>query len=501
MREEFQTNTKPANSVRGQILEQLVVNDETTRGNDHITYDQEVQHGSLPLSPSFGLLSSSIYNERNSTKSRRKDLHVDTETLHTLPAIEYDGMASIGDDYHKEFSKLVPVADIAETQLESGHNVIADRIDSFDKFHGIQKTVKVDKWEPRTIVNTLDQDAGGSSSTTVKQVVKGDDVWPVSDYKTLDLSREQIGIDKHLQTNRRADSFNELKTVNLFGSESCETETTVQKVANGYVMPAKAVSTLAQSLQELNDKTSVYMRTRLVNGWPTLVSYEEEPTTGKGVTVTRTVHDVKPTYPVDGVARTANSIQHTGCDRWTKIQRTIDPSILTTSFNEYHPVEFDFPAYLNPTNPFLTVNGNQRFDNPQVSSNYRLKVNCRFLITYHSTAPTLQEVFQFKTVNLNLAVTTTGYASVNISLPKIITDSFESVVWFLLDPNNAAGGTTNVTLNYPASSPTATEYLQAMEDETEVMIIQDSSKWKYNLWRQVRVYMVIPDLRAFTPDN
>lgn len=507
MRDDQHRNPNPFNATKGKELEMEVLNDESTSGNYYKTLDQLVQHGDEPLTPTFGLLKSRVYNERNANKSRREDLVVDIDRLHELNEWQYDGLSDVGKDITIESSILVPIEDVDTTDLESGHLFLSDTISEFDTKHGIRKTLKVEAWEPRITTVKGAPDAGGSDLKITEQVVSASDAWPTADSTTLGMQRVEIGTDKYKQTVSSAPAgTGTMEDYDDFGFRGCRTKTTRRKVDNDFVLPTKTANDVALTLNQLDGFKSEYTKVVLVNGWPTLVSYEEEPTTGKKVTVTRTVHATEPVFSEDASARTVHSVNHTACDRWAKVTRVIDPSVLSETFTEYHTVDYDFPRYLDEDEPFREYYTDNRpsFDNPNISSSYRLKVLCRFDITYHSTAPTAPEIFQFKTTNITLSgaagnplvsQASSGYAAlpkVNLSLNRVLTDGFDLILHLPLDND----GFLKTTFVIPATSPTTSEYKTYMNDESEALIVWDSTKWKYNLWRQVKVYMPFPDLEG-----
>jgi hypothetical protein len=46
----------------------------------------------------------------------------------------------------------------------------------------------------------------------------------------------------------------------------------------------------------------------------------------------------------------------------------------------------------------------------------------------------------------------------------------------------------------PESKPNASLYVQMMEEGYEVLVGVEIEQWKYNLWRQTRTYIKIPNL-------
>jgi hypothetical protein len=503
-------NYSPQDATRGKALVSEIGPNAETRGNTHTVIDQLVEHGAEPLRPRFGLLQSRVYNERNANKSRREDTFVDVYDLQELATTEAKGLEELGAD---DVTTTTSLVDATTTTPTHDFLRISDKIVQTDRNHADREIRTVESWNPRVdrIVNS--PEGGGNDLFIRRQVVRHDDPIPTGSNIEA-FKREQIGQDKYLDTYTYADGgHGTLTTEDNFGVESCKTVTETRKVPLDFELPAKSIDTVAESLQQIDGHKKIYTKTILPNGWPQLVSYEEEPVTGKRVEVTRTIHGTEPTVAVNGAARRVVSVRHTGCDRWTKVIREIDPSILTETFYEYHSVEYDFPSYLDPDTPFVihSLGGGKELINAVKSSPHRFKIPCRFEITYHTSAPTAAEVFQFKPVTIEVDIPGRSIRErVITDALTITTDVFNEAYINVVTGNPPpAYAITEVTFNFPASYPTATNYIKLMRGEPftdndpphEALILEDSSRWKYNLWRRVRVYMKFPDLTQALDDS
>ena len=484
-------NPKGASQSHGAEFETLRIQDESTEGNTKWSEDQLVREGDLPLPAVFGMTSSRVYNERNKNKSRREDTFIDTTDLHTLENVETDGLSELGADDIQVDTKVVNVTTGTAGLLSSGNLVLEDSIQELDRVHGRQSTKTVAAWEPRTTVTKKDPDAGGEDTIDTRQVVANATAWPTATETTLGLSRQQIGEDKFLQSHKVAAALGDTTEENTFGASGCPTTTTTTREATTFVMPATTLAMVNQTLSKSDGHGKTYSVTVLDSGWPTLVSSEEEPTTGMKVTSTKTVLDAAPAFSTTGTGRFMSMVNHTGCGRWTKTVKEIHADILTTTFTEFHSVDYSFPAYLDESNPFWIINlGSNVVVNSVRASSHRFKIPCRFDITYHTTVPVASEVFQFKPVDVVLRAN-----DFTINERKVITDG---ATLSLRMPVVEEGGTNTlsdeISFEFPASSPTTTAYKVLMADNTEVLIADDASRWKYNLWRRVKVIMPMPDL-------
>jgi len=430
------TNPDPPKNIHGKERRVRKVQDESTKGNTVTTTDRLVPHGTDPEDAEFGILSSEIYDSGNVNKSRRRDTVVDTDDLHTLPGKIHKGLEDLGAVEITTNRSLVDITLGLDSLTTEGHLVIEDQVQGLDRVHGDRSLTTVEEWREITIENQRDPRAGGERTVELRQVVQDADAWPTEDVETIELSRTEIGPDKFLQVNLRAE-----------------------------------------------------------DGWPTLVSYEEEPTTGKLVTVTRSVLTSAPVldtdYEVDGTPRFVESIREASKEHWAKTVREIEATILTDTWIEWHNVDFYFPAYLDEDDPFLVQDiGDSTIINALKSSDLRVKVPCKFEITYHTAAQTASEIFQFKPVDIHL---NTPY--LNVYEDNIITDGATITFRVPNEPYYGTGGFQLLTFSFPASSPTTTEWKAMMAINEEKLIADESTRWKYNLYKRVKVYLRMPDLR------
>lgn len=444
-------------TLHGKRVEISRKQDQSTEGNTVFATEGLVDEGDLPLDGKFGLLSSEIVNEKNSNKSRRRDTFLDVTDLHTLTNDSHAGLEQLGADEVIIETETVDIT-TGNPALEQGHLILESQVKSRDRFHGDKTVKRVESWKPRKTLIKGDPDADGADTVTISQVIEEAAAWPTKTLATVELRRTELGNNKFQQIH---------KFIKASGSE----------------VPSTAPR-------------------------PTMVEYEEEGTTGKRVEVRREILSAAPAFSTNGAARIVVGVKQVEVDRWIKTTREIHSSILSDAFYETHPVEYFFPSYLDEDEPFVTLyvgeaNSKVYMINTNRSSSLKLRVPCLFEITYHSTVPTVADVFQFKPVDIQLR-TPDG----SISEAGVLTDG--ATITIKTKPDRTALGAQleqgvityaqyiealkdkDVDFVFPPSSPTTTEYKAMMG--TTVLIADDATRWKYNLWRRVKVYMKVPNL-------
>lgn len=416
---------KPFKS-RGKELEVERKSDASTKGSTIVTTDQPVQYGATPEAPAYLKLEDTVYNDKNSNQSRRRTVTIEEAYANVSGKVK--ALEDLGAE--RVIITVQPVDLTNQTALAAaGTNsltLLESDVKRLDKVNGEKTTVEVESWQERIKETFNDPSLYGGHKKEIKQVkALGAAFTSVSNT----LTKERIQLD----------SAKELQIITAISG------------GGGAGLGGSGV----------------------------FRDYEEEPTSSKRVTIEREIVASSTTPAEDATPGEVVSLKQITADQSLKVTRTIDPSILTDTFLEYHHVDFYFPSYLDPDEPMF-FEGQSAI--PNKSGDRSLKVPCRFEITYHTTAQGPDTIFQFKTVDLNLT---------NPSYRFVVNDILADAGSVTLG-HYSGGFFWVVEWNWNASSPSATEYLDLMGDE--VLIIDDTVKWKYNLWRRTKVFMVIPTL-------
>ena len=433
--------------VHGQRLVVSLKNDAETEALTQYVLSQSVDaEFKQDLTPRFGVLNSVVENDgENAARARHTMVIFDYDDLYTLDAKDRKILDSLGAGQAITKNDWVDATEGLPDPPEETLLRVDSSIQRIDRAHAKQSYTDVSEWCPRVSINEMDARAQGGRTRTTKQVVANDFEIPASDntFNTIDLGLAYLG--------------------------KAKKEYTKVEVLDDYI--------------DLN-------------------SEEEEPETGLKVSVTRELRNAKPVITA-GTARIVDSQQRVDRLRWLLTQREIEQAILydseqgewdvnPTVWTEYHNVRYYFPSYLNPDAPFDIANhgagGYVLVTNR--SSDHNFSVPCRFEITYHAVQPNADEVFQFKPIDMKLQASTHSI----VNERDVLVDG--GTLRFYHTFNNADGESEGIHINYefPDSSPTATEYLELMG--TEVLIGSENSRWKFNLWKRVKIYMTIPNLQS-----
>lgn len=483
------TNHPVQDLNRGEPILIEVRKDTESDGNLQTTVEQALGHGIYPTTtPRFGTFTEFVYNDRNTKESRIRTTYVDTNDL--FSPVDRAIAAERGGKGLKTTTTLVDATGGTPAPTANGLLVVSAEVrDLKDRAHALRIDTTVDEWvELQTEINE-DPRAGGNRTILSRQVVAHGTSLPTDSTK-IEASLEELDEGKALKTVLSApDGFGTLNTKNkidgsAFGTESTRAET---QVDTGTALPTGSYLTAELYQQDLGNGKSRLVHTT-VPSWTTFVDEDEEKETGEEILVTRQIVDraALPTM-TKGEARSWKTLKNIDDFKALYTDRVIDADILTTTYTEYHQVRYYFPAYYDPDDPFFVIEaGEKSVIASNKSSDHEFFLPCRFEITYHSSVPSINEVFQFKPIDIDMVAPDFRLNNRNVLIDA---GTLQYRQWYTL-----GGGISYVDVTYsiPASSPTATEYLAQMG--TEKLIGDDISRWKFNLWKRTKIYMTLPDI-------
>jgi len=188
--------------------------------------------------------------------------------------------------------------------------------------------------------------------------------------------------------------------------------------------------------------------------------------------------------------------------------------------DEYYIQQLAVNTFYHGLGPSLTISGfNEK-------PGQTLTVPAEVITTYHPLRPLAPEVFQFYTSKFSASV---GFnyniwpayhqnrlGQTNLSFNDLIVDE-TPVIWKCEisgggvydigmtlsimckdDPAWVSYGASTFTntleKSLPESVPNATEYLAMMAANTRILVGVEIEPWKYNLWKQTRTYIRMPNL-------
>lgn len=272
------------------------------------------------------------------------------------------------------------------------------------------------------------------------------------------------------------------KEVNQWGAVNT---TTATLVANGSVTPANGLLVISDEAKSADAVEDLHSRT-LAASWPTLYDYRWDEETQSWIEFKyETVDEIAtaPSAPSPGVEIEVQKINN---ERSLRITRTLNGSLAPTGRNEVVETDYVFPAILTNivTNSLEGTNGEIRTaPTPQLRSAFRKKVNLRVAITYHLTEPSIDTVY-------NLLPNSIYYNGLffNLSIPQVLNNAFS--LTFTSSSTNPQWPLKTETFSQVASTPTATEYVNAINTEK---IISSTKKQlpHFQLWRKETAYLTL----------
>jgi len=278
------------------------------------------------------------------------------------------------------------------------------------------------------------------------------------------------------------------------------------------------------------------LRTRFyVNAWLDFVDHEMDAETQEVVTVTKRIRD-KATYVYEKEARVEIEDKQLDHLRVMETRRELSSGVFGKSFKSTKNIQYRFPGWLVPGQEYY-IYDNFIYSGATISyiaglnekNGQTLTVPATVYTSYHPNRPLAPEVFQFFTSSHTASVDNgflTGLSAAStldkdvasllrtqpISINDLIVNETPAVwrcykasanlyihVLARTAPTWIGTVYTGVwtytkVLDLPESKPNASLYVQMMQEETEVLVGVEIEQWKYNLWRQIRTYIKIPNL-------
>jgi len=492
-------NAGPLIKVRQhEVYDQDVERDRVMLGQRVLRYDQEVDQRFTPdFTPEFGKLDVGIQNNQNARRSHFQYVILDTEDLFE-PLDQTRFQRDFGGVNLTTRTEILDATSGLPATADDTLLVVNSTVEHLDRAHAIRKTTTVDRWAQLDKINPKDPEAGGNKTIERSQVVaKG--TTPPSGVNVLSAEIRDLTESQALLVYKFApDGFR--SKFSYFDTDEdglgCKTVVEEKIVEPNFTRPETDYLTVEQKLVDLGNGKLQFVK-KSVTSWPTFTDYEEDPETGLRVEVKREIlnRDDMPTIDY-GEAGKIKRLKILDCRKALLVTRTANiSSFESKTIQEYHNVSFYFPSYLDPANPF-SIQGFRRTVDTETgaetyatsvttnrTSDHTFKIPCKFVITFHSAPPTISEIFQFKPIDLRLES-----SAFRIFENDVLCDA--GILAFR-DADTAA----RLTFNIPASSPTASEYKEMMRLRSEVLIADDITRWNYNLWKRVRVYLKMPDIR------
>ena len=532
----------PSKRTLNQKSQALVVEkkafDERLGGIASTTYEQVVGNGVAPTTSAFGIVDSKLSNERNTSESRIRWVAFDTG--HTPIITKY-----ILDEFGNKLVEEVKVVAAGTVIPTSEFLKLSEKVEKLDSANDLVRTVKsaVSNFPALKVDyrQAAEEYGGLYVATTTGREVAADLLARSGTVPLLvGLSTESENEDRMLVK----------QTVVLTPQNSTESITLRDHLPNVQaeqvykevsVVDSNDTPTKTHLDISIQDKKVVEghkLRTRVkVAAWVPFTDTEQDADTGGTVSVVKTIEDVDTFVPslvtgVDEISRQMDT------EKVEVTRRTLEASMIGRPFYSSKNIQYKFPGWLKPGDEYRSnqiyyyLNGATQVPvmvttGMKEKNGQTLTVPAQLITTYHKLRPIEPEVFQFYTTTFRvntmneglgviggasyqLAIQLFGRSSIEIN--DMVTDT-APCLWTASQTGGifklqSIGRTAPTWLPYmigsaytfaqtediPASKPTATEYVAMMTAGTVFLAGCEITPWKYNLWRQVRTYIKMPNL-------
>jgi len=514
------------------VVDQDLMADERLVGQEVIMQDQGVDAKHIPdNTPTFGVMGVRVYTKGDIHNSRLAAISLNTEELFNKRHVEH--FTELGGVNVHSVGYIIDATSGTLTADPDTLVTVRSFIEHIDRAHAYKESTFVQRWAELSETTVKSPEAGGNRLEITRQMVDPNHS-PPSGSTIIEVKFEEKTEKQALMTVKKApDGFGTLLHHNFRHPERqglfiATYEDTYDKTTfytnvydSGSIADPSSIHRglyhpmiLEWHATDLGNGQVKVKRTQLIPAgieataaWPQLTSAETEPETQCAIFTQQFVYqrvsglvcsplNLQAVNSVLDLDSYADFIAGTVPAGWEYSFKAIDylrtlvtlrhineDVILATEYEEVHNIKIDIPARLHPDTPFTIESvsasgGTRSVVSTNRSSDLSITLPCRFVITYHDTQPTPDEVFQFLPVDISIAT-----PDWNLEERDILTNGGTLVIYY---------GATPYSFDIAESVPSVDDLIDMIGDE--VLIADESERWKFNLWKRTKIYMTIPDI-------
>ena len=513
------------------VVDQDLMADERLVGQEMIQEDQGVDSKHIPnIVPEFGIMGVRVYTRGDAHNNRLSHISLNTDDLFNRRKVERFtelggvNVNTVGYIVNALSGTLTPDPDTLVT--------VRSTIEHIDRAHAYKESSFVQRWAELKETIAKSPETGGRRYQITRQRV--DPLSPLPSGPTIiDVKLEEETEKRALLTVTKApDGFGKLthwdmryadrqglKVVTF--EEIVDLETYYADLYNSLDFSSDSVYVgqrhpyiLEWKVEDLGNGKGKVTRVQIPygfgdgdTGWPELLSGETEPETKAIISTTQFVYQRPSAFASTyfGLPALTSLGSLTTFQDWiaqdvpsgweysfraidalrclVTLRHVNDDYLTSTTFEEYHSVKYYFPARLDASTPFTISNvtaagGTRSVVSTNRTSDYSLFITCRFEITFHTTQPTPDEIFQF--IPVDISINTPDWT---MEERDILTNGGTLVIYY---------GASSYSFDIAESTPSVDDFIDMIGDE--VLISDESEKWRYGLWKRIKVYMTVPAL-------
>lgn len=337
------------------------------------------------------------------------------------------------------------------------------------------------------ITTTKDASSNGEEHVTTRQEVQNELTLASPAYGTIVNKISPVNSTRAVLEQTDVSSFRtRTDKAAVMQQFVCKTITTKNTQTTGTGVSAPTLLLQSSQIEDIDGVHEIKTDVTVDTNYDTLTDRYHEPIFQYPVTVQKDI--VTKDFPLpDVVAGTDVTLKQLDCVRTLKTARSITIGDAVTLYDE---VKFRFPSVLlgfNTADGFSTQARRSWF---MVSTNRRdsftKTTNAKVEISLHLTQPTPStEIWDIIPKNL-----VHDGVLFNVNEQSVICDA--GFLRANTHSEDTYHGFAFENFNYGASTPTATEYDQAVANKDYKLISESIKPWKYNTWRREQV-SIIPE--------
>lgn len=314
-------------------------------------------------------------------------------------------------------------------------------------------------------------------------------------------------------------------------------------ITEGMALPAQVEGEVGATMQQV-DAYHAWLELDIVEGtadgdtgspWPRLDEWtEESEVEGIRVHTTRIKRSDEPAIGLYGTAGEEEKATEIRENLWLHEVSTIDPDCITDpddmaawmedflyyqsagythseamgfadTFNpgaavrlyiDNPQIDFDFPSFLDASEPFFVLDSNgPSVIIPNQTKGRRTTVPMERWTQYFSSRPATTPIYQFYPRDVEVILDSQIF-----KISNVLCDAFTLTMNYPGRQDATPGANLTYetfTGDFSETTPSTTEWLDKVGKS--ILVREEITRWKFNLWKRVQYWLIVPDLSFTEP--
>jgi len=175
---------------------------------------------------------------------------------------------------------------------------------------------------------------------------------------------------------------------------------------------------------------------------------------------------------------------------------TFNPGATIKIYIDNPQVEFDFPSFLDADEPFFVLDSNgPSVIIPNQTKGRRVTIPMERWTQYFSNRPATTPIYQFYQRDIEIILDSQIF-----KISNVLCDDFTITMNYPGRQDSTPGSNLTYetfTGDFSGTNPTTTQWTSKVG--RSILVREEITRWKFNLWRRVQYRLIVPDLSFNSP--